>query len=103
MTLVEFAGSNFIECENEVVGVRSADATSTLLTLTVSPFPFAVELKEKVSVRLNPMNLVTSTHSSLRPHATGGVPAVIDGGPPLIVVWLNFVVGETTGTLLVPL
>ncbi len=79
-------GSSLIECVNELIGVASAATTAMLLTLTLSPSPDDVELKWKVRVRLNPINLETSKHSSVGVHPTGGLPVVIDGGPPLMVV-----------------
>ena len=85
-TLVEFVGSNLIECENELLGLRSAEATWISLTLTLSPFPVEFELNRKVNVRLNPMKLETSKHSSVALQLTGGVPVVTDGGPPVIGV-----------------
>src|SRR5438132_9965843 len=102
MTLVEFVGSNLIECENELLGVRSAEATSISLTLTLSPFPVEFELNRKVNVRLNPMNLETSKHSSVAPQPTGGVPALTDGGPPVIGVCLILVMLKMVASL-VPL
>src|SRR5712664_213562 len=99
MTLAEFVGSNFIECENELVGVRSAEATSISLTRMLSLFPVEFELNRNVSVILKPMNLETSKHSSLEPQATGDVPAVMDGGPPVIGRWSTLVM-LNTGTCL---
>ena len=92
-------GSSFIECENEFIGVASAATTAILLTLTLSPLPDEVELKWKVRVRLNPMNLETSKHSSVGVHPTGGLPVVNDGGPPVRVVWSIFVELKTGGLL----
>src|SRR5438128_1542894 len=63
---------------------------------------YEFELNRNVRVRLKPMNLETSKHSSLGPQLTGGVPKVMDRSPPVIVFWSTFVT-LIGGATLVPL